>query len=491
MNWDFLALLYVPTARSDAYRIGTGYPIGRDRILTARHVVAPNHGGAPIQVFLLRHPGTEPLTADTLWQGEDELDAALLRLREPIAAFPAPTIATGQPRDLDSWASKGFPEAGVTPTADGSHTRNAVGLTGTAYSPGPAATFELAETTGARDRHRWQGASGAPVFIDGCLAGVLVRSPPAFEGDRFVAVSMAALAADSGFCEAAGWSDRGAQLAALRERLRRALEGSEAAVAELAGRLRVDHNATAVATAVTDLDPVALLKKLNSAHHAQWQRATESARAACAVMVRLLDEVLPILFDRQVLRVVAEGGEQPTWLSLPVATETVAEIVLAGFDRRSSDFVPDGSGGFPRGAGFLTVPKGLETGAAEDGFLEVVIEDLARSLAVDHKTDDVLRVVAALREGGSYRRDTLTQDINAALDFFTDADNPERSPRYVVLPAPGGDETRYRRQLGRVQKLFPQLRIVELGGDDRQGERQSFGWPLRRILQRMTGKGAS
>jgi hypothetical protein len=65
------------------YRVGTGYLVRPDLVLTALHVwtgQTDNDGTAPRAVTVRLLDGTEFLPADVAWSSEPDVDACLLRL---------------------------------------------------------------------------------------------------------------------------------------------------------------------------------------------------------------------------------------------------------------------------------------------------------------------------------------------------------------------------------------------------------------------------
>ena len=86
MDENLLVRIIVPTVDGKA-RLGTGYPVARDRILTARHVLAqPDRDeNQPIQIQWQAADSVAmpPATANVLWQGGADMDAAVLEYKLP------------------------------------------------------------------------------------------------------------------------------------------------------------------------------------------------------------------------------------------------------------------------------------------------------------------------------------------------------------------------------------------------------------------------
>jgi hypothetical protein len=92
VNRALLVRLFVPTESDKIGITGTAYPVGKDLILTAWHVVEPPDRDAriPISALWYSYPavgpdnGWYPLAQDcVVWRGKGDLDAALLQCPRP------------------------------------------------------------------------------------------------------------------------------------------------------------------------------------------------------------------------------------------------------------------------------------------------------------------------------------------------------------------------------------------------------------------------
>ena len=115
MDENLLVRIIVPTVDGKA-RLGTGYPVARDRILTARHVVAqPDWDkNQPIQIQWQASASVAmpPATANVLWQGGADLDAAVLETTFPKTVNSWGVLSEQKALLGSTWNSCGFAQAG-------------------------------------------------------------------------------------------------------------------------------------------------------------------------------------------------------------------------------------------------------------------------------------------------------------------------------------------------------------------------------------------
>jgi hypothetical protein len=195
MDKSLLVEIFVPTlddAGSDGDgkvgAVGTGYPVGPDLILTARHVTEPpdRHDKYPIALRWHDYPAAGPAAgwfnlaeADVIWKGPGELDAALLRCRRPPEAHAYYGILSAEaPRQNTQWYSAGFPRA-----ARRDSIRRPANFAGSVHDMSPNWAYFEARTDDAPSvEDDWKGASGMPVCAVGSqkILGVAVEVPRFF-----------------------------------------------------------------------------------------------------------------------------------------------------------------------------------------------------------------------------------------------------------------------------------------------------------------------
>ena len=226
MNPDLLVL--INPAKVGRGKWGTGYRIRRGIVLTAAHVV----GDVGSEVRLQLHGSVEPVLGHVVFRqicGEtaltndsssseavesgdkehskqlivDEDDVALIRFDPPAGdrVSPSVTLSEAPFEGTPEMVAGGWPRAGTRRNLQQKEPNT---LTGEAHQSRTGVTCfsiraaDLPNLTKNISRNReavpdWFGLSGAPVFVDGKLCGVVRRLARGFE-DRLVASSITHLA---------------------------------------------------------------------------------------------------------------------------------------------------------------------------------------------------------------------------------------------------------------------------------------------------------
>ncbi|MCP3956410.1 MAG: trypsin-like peptidase domain-containing protein [bacterium] len=458
-------------------RIGTGYRLAEGRVLTAGHVVV---GATSLEVEIDRAPGgVRTIEATVAWPGETDagLDAVLLQCATEDAERPAFTHLARSPLARAApWQSRGCARAAVAGSGVGD---SMAGLRGTAF-PFAAGEdrFELAAEAQPRLAEDWSGISGAPVFVHGRIQGVIREAPVDFEGRRLYATPMHRLLAEEGFVAALGfraedkWRDLLEEVGTLLAGDREAAEG----LAERSPAWRrgfADDNAPGLARAVCEQSAVdEALLAMHAAHRALLGRGRP---AAARTVEEVLARVVPVLYDQQmVYELPPRGG---VVLRVPVATSTIAEIVMAGADARAYSYLPQQDReNFP------------EPAASVAGFPEPGIDpDGARGYKdfVDHLANTF---VSDTDRHALQRQDRMEEKRYGDLARLVDDElawqaehGAEGLRRYFLF------DSDFARQhapfLERLRDSLPALRLVELTGGDLPGERRLCR-PLRELLYR-------
>lgn len=169
------AVARVIVQTSDGEQRGTAFLVGRRHALTALHVVADRHAEKPQAhgPIHLHFPGFS--VEATLLFGDRRADFAVLELGQ---AFPDPSESVPlrllplTEEDLGkepvAWLSLGFPDA----RADGLWVAGQVRSTLSHVGPAPAIQLYSDEAAAGRGAPL-AGLSGAPVLVDGTVAGLL------------------------------------------------------------------------------------------------------------------------------------------------------------------------------------------------------------------------------------------------------------------------------------------------------------------------------
>ncbi|GAA0587638.1 hypothetical protein [Streptomyces crystallinus] len=194
--------------------VGAGCVVAPGVILTARHLAAPHPGldAEPRRVRLLsRAPGPKT-RAEVAWHRGD---AALLRCRpqdlgETFAPVRWGELTCTKPVPVPECSAVGLPRAAVRrgPDATGAERpyRAPAAVTGRIHVVDNAShTYSLRidgrPPEGEAGSSPWQGISGAGVFCEDLLLGLVTAEPSGWNHGRLEAVPVRQLLDDRGFCD--------------------------------------------------------------------------------------------------------------------------------------------------------------------------------------------------------------------------------------------------------------------------------------------------
>jgi hypothetical protein len=490
----------------DYGRTGAGYPVGNGLILTAWHVIRPEQRDDTfaISVQWQSEPGRpwRPLDPHDpiAWEGDNDLDAALIRSEYPPGALSIGVLSHAHPLSGQDWESAGFPDS-----AKSAGSRPPIPFSGKteAWVGGP--DFHFTVPAGEPDTAGgWRGVSGMPIFRKGTtvIVGVAKSVPKGFKGNRLTAVATAALLSNPAFARVLGDRDQADRRAQYRDWLIEELTGSAVAAAELAkvlkrqAKLAADEVATADTVAKHMLElPIdqavqALYATFQALRGAGSRRPGKTAAADIAGLQRIARLVAAALHDRAVAAVVASetaaGGR-----ALPTSLGMVAEIIIAASASppREPEFHPrEGENDFPYGTRFVQRHPEPEAGiGGMSGSAQAVRKALLRKWLPE---DDAATLWRATRP------DIDTHLVNTFLDeenkTLSQAENLLRVSNalmldgvYLLCPLPTVPEHRavVEAELARLKESVPGLLIFLLATDEslKTTELKVFD-PFRRVL---------
>lgn len=515
---DLLIELFVPLAGADGLgKIGTGFPIAEDRILTAHHVLFGDGIDEQADFEIRWHHSRGSDEPAGKWQpvarrqivfeGSTELDAAVIAYPFPPSVRAWCSLTARNHATGTRWESEGF--ANVGRRDDG--TRDAVPIKGEIYSyasrardqwldvdapPVPEQTRHGPGGDGDHDPACWSGASGSPVMVLSQVAGILTTEPIPFRGGRLWALPAARLLADESFRAAINYragTDRTAALVAVLDPVRRhhpfAIGALECAIDGTGGALFRDPltPVDGLATALNDCNVSDLLRFARKAIGALKSAHPDAARALCELVQRLL----PILYDHTAVDAVRDKVDDPVavLVGLPVATAFVAETVMAGADDRETRWQPPEPGRELEGQ--LCLPNTPNCGIDATGAraLESFEVHLRAKLCVNKLSDFDAAFCRCLSEFvPAEMRGRLggRQPVLDAMAAQRLADLASIKSRYYYLfQLPQADEGRAQAlaTLARLKNTFQAVAFLELADD---GELMAGEWtdfmPLQDIL---------
>lgn len=178
--------------------IGTAYPISKDLIITARHVVdfAERDASKPISIVWI---GTDRSKDESytvqvpqgniVFNGGEKYDVVLIRCAVP-AYVEIPALSKVLPVEYQKWKSMGFPLVGKEEDGE----RHKVSAMGEIFPPDKySAVLDLESKGDAKEKAGWQGISGAPVFNENNILIAVIVNTPNDMNERLRAVSIAYL----------------------------------------------------------------------------------------------------------------------------------------------------------------------------------------------------------------------------------------------------------------------------------------------------------
>lgn len=516
MHKDLIVAIFVPTTGEGKMpgRVGTGYPVTEDLILTSRHVIEPENRDhwKPIRVRWFydkpaddKSPEWVPLddhmkNSDVrVWTGADNMDAALLRCQRPeyLHKFSLARLSERKPREGERWHSAGFARANKR--ADVREPGN-FGGTLREMAEG-AAFFELLEDAKPVAEEQWQGVSGMPVCVGSEILGVAKHVPPNYDHKKLEAVPAWRLLRDEGFRKALGIDEQRARLESARKLLDGLLAGSNEVTRDWADALQLGLSGGDIVECRKQvvegmLGAILSLDRLfELALSVQGKRRTKRDRSGIRVAADLMLALLPAIHNAAVVSTVRrdKGDSSICPLVLPTKLRTLAEIIMAGADRRAASLRdqtskqadPEGMASLPEPPESGRDPDGkqfsrdwrlhlLETfGAEPDHFesnfkhylKERFLPSHLRSPSADISEDELLDTIAA-----QLRREA--EAPNGGLTY------------YFIAQMPVDPDARKKREavLTELKKRFPHIAFLRLaGGEPLNVEWERYG-PLRDLL---------
>ncbi|MCK6685635.1 MAG: serine protease [Thermoanaerobaculia bacterium] len=462
--------------KSGSDPIGSGCVVGFNRVLTAGHVVsAADRPRANLTVSWDAFHATQK--ADVIWCGLPLLDVSVLASDLPDSKG-INTLGLLSDRLIHSgedWEARGYP---VVRTEQPSGSLEKV-VGNTCSCSGSDHSLSLNAPVQPDD---WRGFSGAAVSVEGQLVGVIRSIAAGWRGMRVEATPAARFLSNPDFRRAIG-------VAAEYDRM-------EVRLVRLTSELAQSFSHRALVTAAIArhigedcCDLPAFAERL-----IRGRRAADLARALNCVdsdffrenheiedrrMVRtLLWRFLPLAIDWRQLVVdgrlrIASGSNQ---IELPLSSETIAEIVLAGIDDRLCCFRLADAGDLPVGAALIRLPA-----AAHAPVFDLDGTRLARL---------VVEQIAAAKGINAHPYDKKLDRVRAALQYAaSSAPDAERLPYYLLFEREGDAAAEGLWSLARASLTseLPSLRLVRITGGNSRADEYGLGEIIKAIYVRPLG----
>jgi hypothetical protein len=513
MNPDLVCKIDVRTSKEDTWT-GTGYPIRPNRIITAAHVIAdaaPNDEHAAkgdarqIQLSFPHQKETVDGPVFLEWSGTDHgVDVAVLRCELPAHLQPAHRLLIQPPHMPIEWFAQGYTRYG---RATQQNEKDNYQGTLTKWSIEDS-TVPLASQDGPINPENWKGGSGSVAF-DKDTAGIALAVITKYQGgtklDRLVAVPICYLLNDDSIKDAfrqaidfETYQKReeycrkvidivASELKALGTELKPIAQSIFTLLEDGASGINIDdisNDKLAEQTAVCIVERVHITDDVVGllVRRMQGMNLTYSRKVA-----RIVDHLLPLNYAPHTSELLRDQVEQKK-LGLvgvsSVATLTIAEIIMAGFDQKPAMFVTlDAGDERIRGRAALVPPVGPEDGLS-DLDSDIVIKQEVKNFLLDliaskdaalsglaqlqsHRTDEVRHGDDLDREITGYAN-KLRGSLRAVRKHY------QERTIYCVLKLPEEPRQRAFREkiLHRVQQHVPSLVFVEQVPWDQAGDRE-------------------
>lgn len=485
MQKDLLVAIFAATDTKDPTTgvFGTGYPMTEDLILTSRHVVMHGNQNIPGRIEVKWFYDEQPswIKADLVWTGQGDLDAALVRCRRPeyLRRFALGRLVERRPTEGERWQSAGFARANKR-----GDVREPGQFGGTLRSMADGAFFfEILEDAQPIAEEQWKGVSGMPVFVGSGLLGVVKHVPPNYDHKKLEAVPIWRLFQDESFKKALGIDEEHERLERARKLLRRLLERSDAATGDFAAELGLPCGD--IPSCREQLIKRLLVEKLplerlfELALSVRDKRRGKKDTVGAQIAQDLMLTILPAIHDAAVVADVRrhKGDSSVCPLALPTKLRTLAEIIMAGADRRAASLRPQQS----RRAdpeGVASLPEPPESGRDPDG--EQFSRDWQTHLLETFDTDpdrfeNTFKVYLKERfiprhlrsPGADISEQELLDTIAAQLRL--EAEVPDGGlTYYFIARMPNNPEAREKREsvLAQLKQTFPHIAFLRLAGGE-------------------------
>lgn len=459
--------------------IGTAYPIGKDLLLTARHVVVFVERAIDQPIRIVWEDLKDPLTGqkpysievsqnDIVFDGGNDYDVVLIKCSVPSKAYISPwMLSERHPVAGDRWHSWGYAFVGKE---DGQWKK--IPAMGEVFPPNQCSAVLHLESKGdAKEKEGWQGVSGAPVFIAYHLIAVLTETPKDLN-ERLKAVSIPYLLQQvSAFKDliGAGRFDKNFNSAVIT------LQKSASAKKALFARLSRDHTVSDSAEDIVDYLAAMPIPQLIEVIRDAQKNQTDETRQYLARLVR---EMLPSLFDPALALSLRSASYESVSgiIEIPYATDVSAEMLMANIDHRPADIRlvpididnPDLKQAKPGRYKLSLPPESGPVGATQQ-FADIE-DDLFNRLGAGHDLDVISSAVdehlfkkVVPRSGRSFQASDKRKLIRSALESNASRNKPGY---YWIWNFPNENHReRYEALAREIKAHYPAITLLRLEGD--------------------------
>lgn len=482
-------------------RIGTAYPIARDRVFTARHVggdcnwcdawvfwptLCPEGRLHKNPELALRQFGNWCAGAGSAagsgeppscfcgrvramrYDGGGQYDIVVLECPTPPTCSPTPYILTqSMPAAGGVWFSHGYPDLGKRTDGNSGPTwRERIDMHGTVSAPDNA-RLGLAVASDAKEKAGWCGLSGAPVFCGAWLYGMVVTSDPSRDNQLTALFLPHLLRGEENFRNAVAYPEPHVHFRAAIDYLNAVPALRSALSAELPSDLK--EETSAIIDYLVRLPINELLNLL--------LRTKKQETAVSAAVNHLTSLLLPTFYGIEAAKVYAgrQDANMPI-IALPYATAVSAELLMAAADRRAYQLallaIDSNDAAVPQSSVCLPwlAESGRSGGAIDQAALE---DDLAAGLALDSESALIDETVQKYDEHLAERCTWLRvaqhsfsrEDKRNTVKNWLAQRQEEGSPGYYWLLSADDVDTRVRALADYLKIHYSQIAVLSLASD--------------------------
>lgn len=470
-KWHWLAEVRVP-AGDNEYHLSTGVPLSREYVLTTGHGV-PATDRVEVRFVNDVLEGKTWRKAEVVWRGGEILDAVLLKFTE-VEQLVSFIYSSRLPDTATEWEGAGFPAASKITEGELKDQRNPKGLSGKFLPGGSLKTKELDLTVESRPKipDKWAGLSGAPVVCGGKLIGIVKSFLKDFDGSSLSAIPMWRLLEDSDLEILLGYDERKTLLNGKKKEIVEQLSHSPKAVAALKKQKALNsivETPEKITEALFNMNVDLFIKTVYQAS----LPASGLDNRGREAMENVMTITLPILHEPGVPESIRRSLSQGVRLSLPAATRTFAEIIMAGVDRRAASFCKPVPGKeFPMGSREIEVPP-------ESGF---TLEDRDSHGAFD---DHLINKFAPAGKQDGLNMTELIDQVNDELEYIAQEKHSHECRHYFIFAE--SQKSADHSSMEQLRARYPQLTFVTLSGGSYRDERK-LSRPLRDFFAATKGE---
>ena len=474
--WSWIAEIRTPGEKKNAFKVSTGVPISQRYILTTGHGI-PKEKNASIKIRFRKKNVWEKVTC--VWHGLTEpeaIDAALLEMTRDENILPF-VYSSYLPPDKCDWQGCGFPVvAEIKKEKDGKEIHiDSKGVGGTLFPYGNNAKGELdlEYTSGPNDPKRWAGLSGAPVMWQNKLVGIIKELTDEFD-KRFNGIAIKRLLEIPSFQEKIEVIDQKDFTNATQRKVQEYLERSDDIVDALLVQNELDgcsRDTRIMAKKLMNMPIQSFVECMYSVLGSEWADKPKVRE----IIKNLLCLILPLLWDVGAICSIRSQMDIGAIISIPFATGTIAEIVMAGSAKRPVRFkqgVVSEEG--PKGE--FSLPFAEEIGPAIP--IGDLIDVFDRHMIKEFTTEKY----------EERQVDNLRKTVNKRMIYITGKKWENRDHKYRFYFIYKKYQGLPNAVISRLKSYYPNLIFIQLTGTmEAKVDELSLCWPLADIFNAIGG----